>query len=134
MIRSGLVGPKPRPRGVGDGEQVNSPAPLGDRLSVRGDATGQGSRPTGQGRCRLVARGWGKHPQQREGTAKGGLRPDPSPWVPLSPRKAPARGGQASVPQTDTGRRGEPSSGARVSLCQGIRQLDPVTSGDGGPQ
>src|SRR4051794_22554568 len=134
MIRSGVVGPKPRPRGVGDGQQVNIPAPLYLRLQERGDATGQGSRPSGQGRCRLVARGWREHPQQREGTAKGGLRPDPSPWVPLSPRKAPARGRQTPVPQTDTGGRGECSSGVRVSLCQGIRQTGPVTSGEGGPQ
>src|SRR5919197_4480829 len=133
MIRSGVVGPKPRPRGVGDGEQVNIPAPLGDRWSVRGDATGQGSRPTGQGRCRLVARGWREHPQQREGTAKGVLRHDPSPCAPLSPRKAPARGSQAPVPQTDTGGRGELSPGVRVILCQGTRQTDPVTSGEGGP-
>lgn len=26
-IRSGLVGPKPRPKGVGDGKQVNIPVP-----------------------------------------------------------------------------------------------------------
>src|SRR5207244_6880239 len=55
MIRSGLVGPKPRPRGVGDGQQVNSPAPPCPRYQWRGDATGQGSRPTGHGRCPLVA-------------------------------------------------------------------------------
>jgi hypothetical protein len=29
LIRVGLVGPKPRPRGVGDGQQVNIPVPLG---------------------------------------------------------------------------------------------------------
>ena len=27
LIRVGLVGPKPRPRGVGDGQQVNIPVP-----------------------------------------------------------------------------------------------------------
>ena len=27
-IRVGLVGPKPRPEGVGDGQQVNNPVPL----------------------------------------------------------------------------------------------------------
>ena len=26
-LRSGLVGPKPRPQGVGDGQQVDIPAP-----------------------------------------------------------------------------------------------------------
>ncbi len=27
LVRPGLVGPKPRPKGVGDGEPVNIPAP-----------------------------------------------------------------------------------------------------------
>ena len=27
LIRPGLVGPKPRPKGVGDGQQVNIPVP-----------------------------------------------------------------------------------------------------------
>ena len=27
LIRVGLVGPKPRPKGVGDGQQVNIPVP-----------------------------------------------------------------------------------------------------------
>ena len=27
VIRAGLAGPKPRPKGVGDGERVNSPVP-----------------------------------------------------------------------------------------------------------
>ena len=29
LIRPGLVGPKPRPRGVGEGQQVNIPGPAG---------------------------------------------------------------------------------------------------------
>ena len=29
LIRVGLVGPKPRPQGVGDGQQVNIPVPTG---------------------------------------------------------------------------------------------------------
>ena len=28
LVLPGLVGPKPRPKGVGDGQQVNIPAPL----------------------------------------------------------------------------------------------------------
>src|SRR6266540_6958485 len=39
----------------------------------------------------------------------------------------------APVPQTDTGRRGGLSAGDRETLCQGIRQIGPVTSGEGAP-
>ena len=31
----GLAGPKPRPQGVGDGEQVNIPAPPMDRFKAK---------------------------------------------------------------------------------------------------
>ena len=37
FIRVGLVGPKPRPQGVGDGQQVSIPAPLAVRYQQRGD-------------------------------------------------------------------------------------------------
>ena len=36
-IRVGLVGPKPRPRGVGDGQEVSIPPPPLDRYEQRGD-------------------------------------------------------------------------------------------------
>ena len=32
LIRPGLVGPKPRPKGVGDGKSVNIRTPLGRRF------------------------------------------------------------------------------------------------------
>ena len=61
LIRVGLVGPKPRPRGVGDGQLVNIPAPpvfakprgvQEDRLSV----------PIGHGASLIVGAGGGKSP------------------------------------------------------------------------
>ncbi len=33
LIRPGLVGPKPRPKGVGDGQAVNIRLPVGRRLN-----------------------------------------------------------------------------------------------------
>ena len=39
-IRPGLVGPKARPEGVADGQQVNIPAPYTVRYYRRGDAGG----------------------------------------------------------------------------------------------
>jgi hypothetical protein len=38
LIRVGLVGPKPRPKGVGDGQPVNIPVP---QRGVMGDAGGE---------------------------------------------------------------------------------------------
>ena len=49
FIRPGLVGPKPRPRGVGEGQRVNSPVPLFGRSDRWGDAGGQAPPPTGWG-------------------------------------------------------------------------------------
>ncbi len=45
-LRSGLVGPKPRPRGVGDGQQVDSPAPLVEAFDHGGMPGGTGSDQT----------------------------------------------------------------------------------------
>src|SRR2546425_9831976 len=57
VICSGLVGPKPRPKGVGDGEQVNIPAPPRRRLSEGGTKKG---RPSGcwTSRFLLVGGSW----------------------------------------------------------------------------
>jgi hypothetical protein len=38
LVISGLVDPKPRLKGVGDGKQVNIPVPGKFRLTVRRDA------------------------------------------------------------------------------------------------
>jgi hypothetical protein len=134
MIRSGVVGPKPRPSGVGDGEQVHIPAPACDRLQWTGgrDREAQPAQWTWPVAARSV--GGAKTRPKREGRPQDGLRPAPSEGVPLSPRKAPPRGRMLSVPQTDAGGLGEHSQGARVILCQGTRQINPVTSGEGGPQ
>ena len=40
FIRVGLVGPKPRPPGVGDGQQVSIPAPLTSRYQQSRDPEG----------------------------------------------------------------------------------------------
>ncbi len=37
LIRVGLVGPKPRPEGVGDGQLVSIPVPLVGRYQQRGN-------------------------------------------------------------------------------------------------
>ena len=40
LVRPGLVGPKSRPKGVVDGQQVNIPVPLKVRYQRWGDAEG----------------------------------------------------------------------------------------------
>ena len=40
FIHVGLVGPKPRPKGVGDGQTVDIPLPLADDEVRRRDAVG----------------------------------------------------------------------------------------------
>jgi hypothetical protein len=52
-IRVGLVGPKPRPSGVGDGQQVNIPVlfggAMGGRSEVGQPAIGRaGAKPVGR--------------------------------------------------------------------------------------
>ena len=49
LIRVGLVGPKPNPKGVGDGQQVNIPAPSGFCYGSGGTQTGRLSVPIGHG-------------------------------------------------------------------------------------
>jgi hypothetical protein len=70
MIRSGLVGPKPRPRGVGDGAQVHIPAPLSHRLSPQRATEGWRGLPTGHGGFPLVACPWRKHGRNVRGGAR----------------------------------------------------------------
>jgi hypothetical protein len=48
FIRPGLVGPKPRPRGVGEGQRVNSPVPLSGRYDRWGDAGGEAPPANGR--------------------------------------------------------------------------------------
>jgi hypothetical protein len=53
-IRVGLVGPKPRPQGVGDGQTVDIPLPLADDQVLSRGRSGLGlpSRWSGDGQAR----------------------------------------------------------------------------------
>ena len=66
FIHGGLVGPKPRPKGVGDGQTVDIPLPLADDQVRRVTGWGRSERGAGVAAskpCRRfvrgVARGWG---------------------------------------------------------------------------
>ena|GEM_PF-3158571 len=61
FVRVGLVGPKPRPKGVGDGQLVNIPAPP-VFVKPRGVQEGRLSVPIGHGASLIVGARGGKSP------------------------------------------------------------------------
>ena len=77
-IRVGLVGPKPRPEGVGDGQQVNSPVPTGrsEGGTPRGKpASGWREVPSGEGEEGLEKSQPGTRPVKAEPTGHKWLIP-----------------------------------------------------------
>ena len=48
FILGGLVGPKPRPKGVGDGQTVDIPLPHADAQVRSGDGVGKAERGAGE--------------------------------------------------------------------------------------
>ena len=54
-VRVGLVGPKPRPRGVGDGQLVSIPAPQRQCLSKEGTRKGRFLGPVDMVRLWIVS-------------------------------------------------------------------------------
>jgi hypothetical protein len=46
-VLGGLVGPKPRPKGVGDGQTVDIPSPRADEQVRSGDGAGRAERRAG---------------------------------------------------------------------------------------
>ena len=69
LIRVGLVGPKPRPRGVGDGQLVIIPALL-IAYGMTGTQKGKWSVPIGHGASLILA-------LLRKGEERGKLRGNP---------------------------------------------------------
>src|SRR5437773_10862197 len=128
-VHGGLVGPKPRPKGVGDGQTVEIPSPRADVQVRSGDGAGRAERGAGDAASNGAGppfgadRGRGKVPGDRD--QFGRAQP---------PRKAPNGKPRAPVPQTDTGGRVRAYQGERVSPRQGTRQVGPVTSGEGTPR
>src|SRR5436189_3068184 len=60
LIDPGSVGPKPRPKGVGDGQQVHIPVPPRVRYHRWGDGGGQAIRAIGCARPRAYGAPIGK--------------------------------------------------------------------------
>src|SRR5581483_1218821 len=96
FIHVGLVGPKPRPRGVGDGQTVYIPLPPADDSSP-GAGRG-GDRRALRWRCSVQPR---RDARPEEGGSPRATKDDPA--RPSPPRKAALGMPLAPVPQTDTG-------------------------------
>ena len=58
LVIQGLVGPKPRPKGVRDGHPVNIPEPLLNRYQLRSDREGDFRALIGQGLSSKLAQAW----------------------------------------------------------------------------
>ena len=74
------------------------------------------------------------NPGYRSMTSGPSLRERAEVTCPQAAKKSLSPDGSLPVPQTDTGRQRELSSGERATLCQGTRQIDPVPSEEGVPQ
>jgi hypothetical protein len=99
FILGGLVGPKPRPKGVGDGQTVDIPLPLADDSvpGVCGACYVERSVGDTASNCAVV---WPLGQVTRQGKARQGQFD-----IRLPPRKARPGMPRATVPQTDTGGR-----------------------------
>ena len=95
MIHPGVVGPKARPKGVVDGEQVNIPAPCRRRYERRGDAGGykRAAYWTSCVPARRVSRQGNPLAPDLRRAAEGVLATrGPKALEPVPPRKAPSQG------------------------------------------
>jgi hypothetical protein len=126
----GKSGPKPRPEGVGDGQQVEIPVLP---IRVNREAGTQEEDPTGpqEGPAKDVRSSGGKSPEVRpksEGEGKTSTEAEDST---LTRKAAAERMG------TRTANRhrweGRESRDEREKHCQGTRQIDPVSSREGVP-
>ena len=110
FVLPGSAGPKPRPKGVGDGQRVNIPAPEW-RVIPMGKAVGKQRLLMDASRCNGVGaqenpratrpRCIGSHPQGRRG-------------CPAMPTRKPPRNCHPDRTKTDTGGRVSTYPGARV--------------------
>jgi hypothetical protein len=94
MIHPGVVGPKTRPQGVVDGEQVNIPAPCVHRYEQRGDAAGYSSAThwTSCVPTRRASEQANPLASKPEAPAERTGQPVCEVLKPVPPRKAPSQG------------------------------------------
>jgi hypothetical protein len=98
-----------------------------------GDAIGRRSRSSGQDRLAARSASPRENPVRLSVTAVTSLRKQAEVRGTQVAEKSRSPDALLPVPHTDTGRRGDCSSGGRANLCQGTRQIDPVPSEEGVP-
>ena len=111
VVRVGLVGPKPRTKVVGDGQQVKIPVPPNRSEAGTRQIPSAGKRipvPSGVGSHRAVTadrkiRSDGKGRQEKQRSVEG--------WVP--------------VPHTDTGRQVEDTKASERTLVKELGKMEP---------
>ena len=120
-VRVGLVGPKARPKGVVDGQQVNIPVPRKVCLSNGGTQKGRSdscwnscSKPVG------VDAGV-KRPAELRGDGEPAMGKAIDPWL---PRKSSSET-CATVPQTDTGGQVENTKGNGITFVKELGKMIP---------
>ena len=119
----GKPGPKPRPKGVGDGQSVENPMPPNFRLE---DGVTQQGRPSARMEKRAQARrAWCRKNRTTlslrgngEGTKYRSGRHLHCQEKPLTRKPVP-------VPQTDTGRRGENPKARERTLVKELGKITP---------
>ena len=131
LSAQGQSGPKPEPKGAGDGQQAEIPA-LEARIKRRGDAEGQRDPADGRAGPSGEAGGGGKSPPPLRLGRDGERKRSREARAFTPPGKAPSA---RACTRTANRHRwaGRASRDEREKCCQGTRQNDPVTSGEGVP-
>ncbi len=106
MIRGGLVGPKGRAHARTDGQQVDNPVPVRNRLTDAG--RGRIDPAARRAPSKLVGSSGLDPGAMTERRVRAGRATDTARGLSLNRRETPAAGGGVvTVPQTDTGRLAE---------------------------
>ena len=93
---------------------------------------GEPGKWTGRASCRKCV--CEANPADRSMTARPSLSNQAEVLATQAVKKSLSPEPTLPVPQTDTGRQREHSSGERATLCQGTRQINPVPSEEGVPE
>ena len=119
----GKPGPKPRPKGVGDGESVENPMPPSDRLSE--GVTQEGRRSARMEECVQARRVQGRQIRLAESLRGDGERILVAKSLNPNCREKPLARFGVPVPQTDTGRRGEDPKARERTLVKELGKMAP---------
>ena len=119
----GKPGPKPRPKGVGDGESVENPMPPSNRLSE--GVTQEGRRSARMEECVQARRVQGRQIRLAESLRGDGERILVAKSLNPNCQEKPLARFGVPVPQTDTGRRGENPKARERTLVKELGKMTP---------